>query len=95
MSKQIRFRQLHRAIAPIMILPVVNSLVTGSLYQIADLTGKGEEFKWLLEMHVGHFGIINLESIYVFLNGAGVLALAVTGISMWLQSRRRSIKRAD
>ncbi|BAU15815.1 hypothetical protein LEP3755_63800 (plasmid) [Leptolyngbya sp. NIES-3755] len=39
-TRKFQFRQLHRAIAPIMILPILLSLTTGSFYQIIDLAGK-------------------------------------------------------
>ena len=83
-------RKLHSSIAPIMLLPVVLTLITGSLYQIAVMTGNTLDFLWLLEWHKGKFGPINLEMIYPFLNAFGLLMLAVTGISMWLQKRRRN-----
>lgn len=86
---QARLRQLHRTIAPIMILPVLLTLITGSLYQIVDLGEKGKDFDWLLDWHKGHFGSLNLEVIYPFLNALGLLTLAITGISMWVQMRRR------
>jgi hypothetical protein len=86
---QARLRQLHRTIAPMMILPVLLTLITGSIYQIVDLAEKGKDFDWLLDWHKGHFGSLNLEAIYPFLNALGLLTLAITGISMWLQMRRR------
>lgn len=86
---QARLRQLHRTIAPIMILPVLLTLITGSLYQIVDLGEKGKDFDWLLDWHKGHFGSLNLEAVYPFLNALGLLTLAITGISMWVQMRRR------
>lgn len=90
---QARLRQLHRQLAPIMILPVLLTLITGVLYQIVDLGGKGEDFNWLLDWHKGHFGSLNLEIIYVFLNALGLLTLAITGIWLWYSTRRKSRKR--
>ncbi len=84
---QARLRQLHRALAPIMLLPILLTLITGSIYQIVDLGSKGKDFDWLLDWHKGHFGSLNLEVIYPFLNALGLLTLAITGISMWLQRR--------
>ena len=86
-----RLRQLHSRLAPIMVLPVLLTLITGSLFQVAELTGRARDFHWLLELHKGQFGRINLELIYPFLNAFGLLVLAVTGIMMWLSvSRRRT-----
>lgn len=86
-SNKARWRQLHRTLAPIMLLPLLLTLITGSLYQIADLNDRGDVFNWLIEWHKGHFGNINLEIIYPFLNALGLLVMAITGISMWLQRR--------
>ncbi|WP_204101981.1 MULTISPECIES: hypothetical protein [Spirulina sp. CCY15215] len=54
------------------------------------MTGNEENYLWLLALHQGRFGTVNLELIYVFLNGSGLLFLLATGIILWLQSRRRS-----
>jgi uncharacterized iron-regulated membrane protein len=89
---QARLRKLHRFLAPVMILPVLLTLITGSIYQMVDLAGNGGDFNWLLDLHKGHFGILNLEIIYPFLNALGLLTLTITGLLMWLQMRRPSRK---
>jgi uncharacterized iron-regulated membrane protein len=53
-----------------------------------DLAGREDSVDWLLDVHKGHFGNIHLEAIYPFFNALGLLFLAITGISMWRQSRR-------
>ncbi|QSJ16167.1 hypothetical protein JYQ62_31140 [Nostoc sp. UHCC 0702] len=85
-------RRFHRTLAPIMLLPLLLTAITGSVYQIVDLAGKGDAFDWLLNLHKGHFGALNLEVIYPFLNALGLLILLFTGISMWLHLRRTSKK---
>ncbi|PSO48524.1 MAG: hypothetical protein BRC33_09530 [Cyanobacteria bacterium SW_9_44_58] len=82
-----RLRQIHRWFAPIMVLPLLLTLITGSLFQIANLTGETQQFLWLLNLHKGKFGAVDLTFIYPFLNAFGVLILVVTGIAMWLQMR--------
>lgn len=89
-NRKSQFRKLHRALAPIMALPLLITLITGSIYQITDLTGN--EVPWLLDLHKGNFGIINLETVFPFLNASGLLFLVVTGISLWLQTRSKSVK---
>lgn len=84
-----RLRQLHSRLAPIMVFPLLLTLISGSLFQVAELTGRAGDFNWLLELHKGHFGPINLEFIYPFLNAFGLLVLAATGIMMWLSGSRR------
>jgi uncharacterized iron-regulated membrane protein len=81
-------RRYHRFLAPIMLLPLLLTLVTGSIYQLVDLAGQGDSFDWLLDLHKGHFGVLNLEIIYPFLNALGLLGLALTGTTLWLQTQR-------
>ena len=92
---QARLRQLHRILAPIMLLPILLTLVTGSLFQMGEMIGKEEEFQWLLGIHKGVFGPVNLESIYPFLNALGLLTLAITGILMWWRTRPKSRNRSE
>ena len=74
---------LHRTLAPIMLLPLLLTTITGTVYQIVDLAGKEDGFKWLLHWHKGQFGALNLEVIYPFLNAIGLFILLFTGIYMW------------
>ena len=87
---QARLRKFHAVLAPVMILPILLTLITGSIYQIVDLGGKGGNLDWLMDWHKGHFGILNLKMIYPFLNALGLLTLAITGIAIWVQMRRPS-----
>lgn len=82
-------RRLHFWLAPIMVFPIFLTLITGSLFQVAVVTGKANDFSWLLEFHRGHFGSINLELIYPFINAFGLLLLAGSGLIIWFQSRPR------
>ncbi|MEA5535331.1 PepSY domain-containing protein [Crocosphaera sp. XPORK-15E] len=84
-----RLRNLHYTLAPLMIFPLLLTAITGSLFQVAELTGNGREFSWLLALHRGKFGMIDLRMVYPFLNAFGILLLGVTGILMWLQVRRK------
>lgn len=83
-----RLRHLHYIFAPIMFLPIFLTAITGSLFQVAVITGKSTDFLWLLELHRGKFGIVDLELIYPLINAFGVLFIATTGIIMWLQISR-------
>ncbi|MGA9377717.1 MAG: hypothetical protein WBV73_02855 [Phormidium sp.] len=85
---------LHHILAPIMLLPLLLTTITGAVYQIVDLAGKKDAFKWLLHWHKGHFGTLNLEVIYPFLNALGLFILLFTGIYMWLHSRHTSKKQS-
>ncbi|ANV85128.1 hypothetical protein AWQ21_12515 [Picosynechococcus sp. PCC 7003] len=82
-------RQVHRRLVPIMIAPLLLTMLTGVLFQIADMTDNGANFAWLLDLHKGEFGPLNLEAIYPFLNGLGLLILIITGLIMWWSGRPR------
>ncbi|MBW4683472.1 MAG: PepSY domain-containing protein [Microcoleus vaginatus WJT46-NPBG5] len=84
-----RLRQLHSLLAPIMVLPILLTLITGFFYQMADVAGKEADFLWLLDLHKGSFGSLNLEIIYPFLNALGLFTLAITGITLWFQTPHR------
>jgi hypothetical protein len=88
-SNKARWRYFHYIFAPIMFLPIFLTSITGSLFQVAVITDKTEDFLWLLELHRGKFGRINLELIYPLVNAFGVLFLAITGIMMWLQINKK------
>jgi hypothetical protein len=81
-----RLHKLHRSIAPIVILPLLLTVITGVIYQITDLSG--HEAQWLLGVHQGNFGALKLEAIYPFLNGLGLLAMLATGTVILLNARR-------
>lgn len=81
-------RHLHRTLAPIMLVPLLLTAITGTIYQIVDLADRGDAFDWLLDWHKGHFGVLNLEIIYPFLNALGLLVLLFTGFSLWLHMQR-------
>ena len=83
-----KLKKAHAFVAPIVILPIVLTLITGSIYQGFDLAGKGDSVNWLLDIHKGHFGPVHLEVIYPFLNAFGLLFMVITGGSMWLELRR-------
>ena len=88
-------RQIHRALAPLLALPLVVTVVTGSLYQIARLNDN-LDYYWLIQIHKGQWGPLNLQAVYPFLNGLGLLVMVATGLSLWLQTRsHRPPKRTD
>ena len=83
-------RQVHRWLAPIMVAPLLLTLFTGMLFQVAIATGRSSDFLWLLALHRGHFGQLNLEMIYPFLNGLGLLVMVISGLLLWLKTPRKA-----
>ena len=89
---RVRLRQLHRTLVPFIVLPLLLTLTTGMLFQFAAASDRANDFLWLLDLHRGKFGQINLELIYPMLNGLGLLTLIITGSIMWYQSPTRKKK---
>ena len=92
MINRVRLRQLHRALVPFMVLPLLLTLTTGMLFQFAAAADRGSDFLWLLDLHRGKFGQINLEFVYPIFNALGLLTLLITGSIMWYQSPSRKTK---
>ena len=88
----LRLRQLHKMMVPIMLVPLLVTLISGIGFQAAIVSGNGADFLWLMELHRGKFGRINLEMVYPFLNGLGLLTLVITGGLMWWRSPSRTSK---
>ncbi len=85
------FRKVHRIAAPIILLPLTVSTVTGVIYRVGRSWFKmpkevGEVF---LNIHQGEYLGDFLMPIYVFLVGLGVIFLLVTGINMTGIFRKR------
>jgi hypothetical protein len=78
------FRKYHRFIALIVFIPLFVTLTTGILATIIDPDGwnlnLGIPRSLLLSIHTGE--IVHLQAIYPVLNGLGLLAMIVTGLSM-------------
>ena len=85
-------RSAHRAIVPIAALPLMLTAITGVIFSI--LEQKEIEADWLLQIHSGHFGPINLQPYYAYVLGFCLLLLIITGLMMWFRTRRRSRAKA-
>ena len=78
-------RQLHKTLAPWVILPLFLSASTGLFYRISkDLLGfSRDQVHWLMSLHEGEWLGENGELIYVFLNSLGVFWMLITGFQMF------------
>lgn len=76
-------RAIHRALVPFAALPLILTAITGVVFNVLDQ----REIKadWLLEIHTGHFGPINLQPYYSYLLGLCVLILVVSGALLWFR----------
>lgn len=75
-------RKLHRLLVPIAAVPLLLTALTGSIY--SGLLEHGIDAFWLLKIHSGRFGPLNLQPYYSVLLGLLTLVLIVSGVSLWL-----------
>ena len=79
-------RQLHRLIVPLAAAPLLLTALTGSIYSL--LLELGIDAFWLLKIHTGRFGPINLQPIYSILLGILSCLLIASGLALWWPRRR-------
>ena len=90
--KSQKFREFHRNFAPIILLPLFITVLTGMSYRI----GKSwfglsrDQVHFLMVIHEGEYLGKILEPFYVLLNGLGVLWMLITGAILLWQNITRS-----
>ena len=79
-------RRVHRVIVPLAAVPLLVTSLSGSVY--SGLLDQGTDAFWLLKLHTGRFGPINLQPYYSVILGLLTIALIVSGVSLLLPKRR-------
>ena len=79
-------RRVHRVIVPVAAVPLLVTSLSGSVY--SGLLDQGIDAFWLLKLHTGRFGPINLQPYYSVILGLLTIALIVSGMSLFLPKRR-------
>ena len=82
-------RGIHRAVVVVAALPLLITSATGSIYSL--LLEQGIDAFWLLKIHTGRFGVVNLQPYYSWL--LGVLTLLAIGsglLVLWNRPKRTS-----
>ena len=87
-SIQHRARRLHRLIVPLAAAPLLLTAASGSLYSF--LLEQGMDAFWLLKLHTGRFGPVNLQPYYSILLGISTLVVIISGLSLWFSRPRRA-----
>ena len=92
----VRLRRLHAAVAPVVLAPLLLTVITGTSYRVLrDWAGLSrDQAHVLMVLHEGEWlqqwlGP-NGETVYVVLNGLGLLTMVLSGGSMALMKLRRS-----
>ena len=74
-------RKLHRSITLIAVIPLLITVLSGSLYSLFQYFGL--DFFWLMKIHTGNFYFINLQPFVGFLT---ILAI-ISGLFLFPKSK--------
>ena len=78
-------RRVHRWFVPIAAVPLLLTAISGSLYSI--LLEQGIDAFWLLKIHTGRFGWLNLQSYYPVLLGVLTIVITASGVTLLIKPR--------
>ena len=84
-SAQRQARRIHRWLVPIAAAPLLITAISGSLYSI--LLEQGIDAFWLLKIHTGRFGMLNLQSFYPALLGVLTIVITASGLTLLMKPR--------
>ncbi|MFM8675330.1 MAG: hypothetical protein ACKOCA_10035 [Vulcanococcus sp.] len=81
-----RSRRLHRLLVPLAAAPLALTSLSGGIY--GTTLSFNIDAPWLLRLHTGNFGVINLQPFYSPLLAILTLVLVISGVSLLLRSGR-------
>jgi len=87
MSRRHLRRRIHRALVPIAAIPLIITALSGSIYGLM-LANNIDAF-WLLKVHTGNFGMLNLQPYYSAIIGILTLIIAISGVGLLLGGPRK------
>ena len=73
-------RKVHRKITAISAIPLLITIVTGTIYSI--LQPLGVDAFWLIKWHTGNFGIIDLQPFYSIVLGIASIISIISGLRL-------------
>ena len=86
-DQQRQARRLHRWLVPIAAAPLLLTAGSGSLYSL--LLEQNIDAFWLLKIHTGNFGAINLQPIYSVMLGVLTVVVTVSGLMLLIRTPAR------
>ena len=86
-NQQRHVRRLHRWLVPIAAAPLLLTAGTGSLYSL--LLEHDIDAFWLLKIHTGDFGPINLQPIYSVILGGLTVVVTISGLLLLIRTPAR------
>lgn len=88
MIRRTHFRRLHRSLVPLAALPLLLTSLSGSIY--GALSARGIDAFWLMKLHTGNFGVVNLQPYYSTVLGILTLFIAGSGVGLLLSLHQNS-----
>lgn len=82
MSRHHFLLRVHRSLVPLAALPLLLTALSGSLY--GALSAQGIEAFWLMKLHTGNFGLLNLQPWYSSVLALLTLFVIGSGIGLLL-----------
>ena len=88
-------RRLHAAMAPVVLTPLLLTVLSGMAYRLLKDWGglERDQVHWLMVLHEGEWLGHQGEPLYVLLNGLGLLWMISSGVM--LMSQRWGHKKAS
>ena len=86
-DQQRHARRLHRWLVPIAAAPLLLTAGSGSIYSL--LLEQNIDAFWLLKIHTGNFGAINLQPIYSVMLGVLTVVVTVSGLVLLIRTPAR------
>ena len=77
---KINKRKIHRKVAALSAIPLLITLISGTAYSI--LQPLGVDAFWLIKLHTGNFGILNLQPFYSIFLGISSIISVLSGVKL-------------
>ena len=78
-------RKLHRSITLIAVIPLLITVLSGSLYSLFQYFGL--DFFWLMKIHTGNFFFINLQPLFTPVVGFLTIFAIISGLFLFPRSK--------
>ena len=80
-------RKLHRRMTLIALLPLLITVISGSLYSLLQYFGL--DIFWLMKIHTGNFFFINLQPLYTPVLGFLTISAIISGLFLFPRSKSK------
>ena len=78
-------RKFHRSITLIAVIPLLITVLSGSLYSLFQYLGF--DFFWLMKIHTGNFFFINLQPLFTPVVGFLTIFAIISGLFLFPRSK--------